>query len=288
MGRKVLLLDKEIYGEYFKGLILPEEREKLENEETFLIGAMEDGNPLGAVLWELEASRARLLSIAVESKHRRMGIGTALLRYSMKVLRQLECYGVYAITLPEEEATAGLLKSFGMVSEAEESASFKVTLEDVQNIKHFRGNSSHTIALREVLPSCYGYFLNQYFSMDSSMFEKKMFEQECSRFIVRNQKILAGIFVEKEENTLSVAWLHSVSNKPEDLLYLLQDAVKEAIKIYDGDTVITFTCFSETLLKIIQKLFGEKIECNAVQKWSMFGSEFRLAQAVTSPWERGE
>ena len=35
MDRKVLLLDKEIYGEYFEGFILPEAREKLEKRILF-------------------------------------------------------------------------------------------------------------------------------------------------------------------------------------------------------------------------------------------------------------
>lgn len=277
MDRKVLLLDKEIYGEYFEGLILPEEREKLEKEESFLIGAIEDGNPVGAALWELETNKVRLLSIAVESNHRRMGIGTELLRYSMKVLHQLDCHGVYAITLPEEEAVANLLKSFGMVAEAEESASFKISLEEVEKIKYFQSNSNHTVSLKEVLPSTYSHFLNQNFSMNTEMFRKELFEQECSRFIVRDKKIVAGIWVEKEEQELSVAWLYSVSNKPEEVFYLLQDAVREAKNRYDKDTVIIFTCYSETLLKIIQKLFGEKLECTALQKWSMSDSRFRLA-----------
>lgn len=288
MDRRVLLLDKNSYGEYFKGLILPEEQEKLEKEETFLIGAMEDGIPVGAALWEIEMSSVRLLSIAVEKTHRRMGIATAILRYSMKVLHQLDCYGVYALVLPEEKEVAELLKAFGMKSEAEESASFKITLGELEKEKYFQGNSNYTIALKDVLPSSYNNFTNQYFAVNSDLFEKELFEQDCSRFIVREEKIMAGIFVEAEENELSVAWLHSVSDKAEDLFYLLREAVWEAVKKYSKETVISFTCYSEALLKIIQKLLGEKAERSGIQKWSLSDSAFRLAETSASAWEKGE
>jgi N-acetylglutamate synthase-like GNAT family acetyltransferase len=288
MDRHVLLLDKNIYGEYLKGLILPEAWEKLEKEETFLVGALEDEIPVGAALWELETTSARLLSIAVENEHRRRGIGTALLRYSMKVLHQLICDGIYAITLPEEEAAARLLESYGMTSEAEASASFKTTLEDVEKVKYLQGKNSHTIALEEVSQSNYNYFLNQYVSMDNRLFQKELFEQTCSRFIVREQQIVAGIFVEKEESGLSVAWLHSATNKAEDLIYLLQDAVGECTRIYPKDTVIRFTCYSDALLKIIHKLFDGKIEFDLVQMWSMSDGKFRLAETSMSEWEKGE
>lgn len=288
MDRRVLLLDKEKYGEYFEGLILPEEREKMKEEENFLIGAIEDGIPVGAALWKLEMNRVRLLSIAVEGQRQRLGIATAILRYSMRVLHQLNCDGVYALVLPEEEAVAGLLKAFGMTSEAEESASFKITLGEIEKEKYFQGNSEHTIALKDVSQSTYNNFTNQYFSANPDLFEKELFEPDCSRFIVREQKLMAGIFVEKEENELSVAWLHSVSDKAEDLIYLLREAVKEAVKKYSKDTVITFTCYSEALLKIIQKLLGEKAERDAIQKWSMSDSAFRLAETSVSAWEKGE
>ena len=289
MDRQVLLLDKNTYAEYFKGLILPEEWDKLEKEETFLIGAIEDDMPVGAVLWELdETNRVRLLSIAVGSKHRRMGIGTALLRYSMKVLHQLNCDGVYAILLPEEEAAARLLESYGMTTETEESASFKITLEEVEKVKYLQGKNYHTIALKEVSQSIYNYFLNQYVSVDTSLFKKSLFEQDCSRFIVREHQIVAGIFVEKNESGLSVAWLHSATNKAEDLFYLLQDAVKECIKIYPKDTEIIFTCYNDALLKIIHKLFEGKIEFDSIQMWSMVDSKFRLAETSMSEWEKGK
>ena len=288
MDRQVVLLEKSIYGEYLKGLILPEVWEDLENEETFLIGAIEDGVPLGAALWKLETTSVRLLSIVVESKHRRMGIGTALLRYSMKVLHQLNCDGVYAVTLPDEEAAAKLLESFGMSSEAEASASFKTTLEDVEKVKYLQGNNCHTVALKEVSQGIYNYYLNQHVSLDNRMFQKSLFEQDCSRCIVRDRQIVAGIFIEKEENGLSVAWLHSATNKAEDLIYLLQDAVREGIRIYPKDTMIRFTCYSDALLKIIHKLFDGKIEFDSIQMWSMSDAEFRLAETSMSEWEKGE
>ena len=288
MDRQVLVLDKNMYGKYLKGLILPEVREKLEKEETFLIGAFEDEIPVGAAFWKLETTNARLLSITVASKYRRRGIGTALLRYSMKVLHQLICDGIYAITLPEEEAAARLLESYGMRSEAETSANFKITLEDLEKVKYLQGKNSHTIALEEVSQSNYNYFLNQYVPEDDRLFQKSLFEQTCSRCIVREQQIVAGIFVEKEEHGLSVAWLHSATNKVEDLIYLLQDAVGECARIYPKDTVIRFTCYSDALLKIIHKLFDGKIEFDLVQMWSMSDAEFRLAETFMSEWEKGE
>ena len=288
MDRQVLLLDKNIYGEYCKGLILPEAWEDLEKEETFLVGAIENGISLGVALWELETTSARLLSIVVESEHRRKGIATALLRYSMKVLHQLNCDGVYAIILPEEKAVAKLLESFGMSSEAEESSSFSITLQDVEKIKYFQGKNCHTVAIKEIPQGVYNYFLNQNVSLDNRMFEKSLFEQDCSRCIVRERQIVAGIFIEKEDNGLSVAWLYSATNKAEDLFYLLQDAVRECVRIYPKDTVIRFTCFSDALLKIIHKFFDGKIKFDLIQMWSLSDSEFRLAESSISEWEKGE
>ena len=118
--------------------------------------------------------------------------------------------------------------------------------------------------------------------------EEHSFCQNILQLLFGGVGIVAGIFVEQEEEELSVAWLHSDSNKIEDLLYLFQDAICIAMKKYSGDVLITFTCYSDTLSKIIQKMFKTKIESNAIRRWSMSGSEFRLAKSTVSAWERGE
>lgn len=277
MDRKVLLLDKEIYGEYFEGFILPEAREKLEKEDTFLIGAIEEGEPVGAAVWQLETVSARLMSIAVTEEKRRNGIGTALLSHSMKVLRQLNINGVYTMTLPEETEAAGLLASYGMKLESEVSAHYRITLSDLKNVSYLQSKKLHTEALKGVTNGQFYNFVNDNFAMGSGLWKRELFEEECSRVVVKDNKIVAGIFVEPEEE-LSVAWLYSNSNKTEDILHLFQDAVSIAIKKYAEDTVVSFTCYSDTLTKIIQKMLGDKVENMAIHKWGMYGSEFRLAK----------
>lgn len=278
MERQVLLLDKENYGSYFEKLIYADVYEQLGKEEVFLIGALEDGEMVGAAVWELETGRARLLSIVVAEEKRRTGIGMALLSQSMKVLRQLHIDGVYTMTLPEETAAEGLLKAYGMKTEAELSAHYRIKLEDMKDVSYLRSEKLHTKELKEILNGQFYAFVNEYFSMDTDFWKRELFEEECSRVVVKDRKIVAGIFVEQEEEELSVAWLHSESNKIEDLLHLFQDAVNTALKKYSGDTVIAFTCYSDTLSKIVQKMFGNKMQSMAIKKWSMSGSEFRLAK----------
>lgn len=288
MERQVLLLDKESYGSYFEELIFENAYEQLGKEEVFLIGALEEGEPVGAAVWELETGRARLLSIAVTEEKRRKGIGTALLSQSMKILRQLHIDGVYTMTLPEETAAAGLLEAYGMKTESELSAHYRIKLEDMKNVSYLQSKKLHTEALKDLSDGQFYAFVNERFSMDTDLWKRELFEEECSRVVVKDYKIVAGIFVEQEEEELSVAWLHSDSNKIEDLLYLFQDAICIAMKKYSGDVLITFTCYSDTLSKIIQKMFKTKIESNAIRRWSMSGSEFRLAKSTVSAWERGE
>lgn len=285
MERSVTIIDREDCGEYFEGLILPEVYEKIHKEGVFLIGAIEEQNPVGAAVWEIEESRAQLASIGVAKDHQRQGIGTALLRYSMKVLHQTSCLGVYTLTLPGEEAADGLFRSFGMTSEEGGSMRYSIKLGDIADTRSMQGKEGRTRPLKEIPDSLYFSFVDQMYNLDESLFAKNLFDPDCSRFVVRDKRIGAGIFIEKEVDGLSVAWLHSVTSRPEDLMALFQEAVGAGVKKYSKDAQISFTCYSRLLRNVAEKLFGDRMKKESIHQWSLCGYRYRLADTEKSRWE---
>lgn len=288
METEVLLLKKERYGTVFQGLILPEAYERLPEEEVFLIGATEDDVPVGAAVWKLESDIAQLLSIAVIEDHRRQGIGTAMLQKSISSLRQLNCMGAYVTTGDEDIQLNGLLHSFGMEKTSDDAASFCVKLEDAAKVRALYSEKLHTLSLKDVPNNVYHYFVGRTFKRDGNLWDRELFDSECSRFIISDKKIVAGIFVENKKGELSVAWLHSNSNKPIDLIYLFQDALTMARKKYAPDTPVYFTCFGTPFMKLVEKLLGDKVQITPIQKWSLTGYKFRLSGLEPEEFENRE
>lgn len=274
---EVKLLNKEQYSQDFKGLILPEVYERLREEDVFLVGAIEGDVPVGAAVWKLESEIAQLLSIAVAQDHCRQGIGTEMLQKSIATLRQLSCMGAYVTTGKEDIQLNALLQSFGMEKSPDEAASFCVKLEDAAKVRAFQGEKFHTVALKDVPNNIYHYFVGRTFKLDRDLWDRELFDPECSCFIVRDKKIEAGIFVEYAKEELSVAWLHSNSGRPMDLIYLFQDAISMAGKNYAPDTPVHFTCFEPSFLKLVEKLLGDKVRITPIHKWSLTGYKFRLS-----------
>ena len=276
MELQIELLEKEVYQTCFEGLILPEVYEQLGREEVFFIGAIDGADPVGAVVWELEPEMGRLLSVAVAKDYQRQGVGTALLQKSMMVLRQLNCSGVYGVTLPGEEAVSGLLRSFGMREEPGDAAYFRIRLADAVNLPLLQGNSLHTVALKDLPDNIYYYYINRFFPQDTDLWSKERFDPDCSRFIVRDSDIVAGIFIEEGEEELSIAWLHFISEKPAELMLLFRDAAAEGRKKYPEDGMLGFTCYKPSLVKIAEKMFGDKLQEVRIRQWSLTGYEFRI------------
>lgn len=287
MERSVRICNRAREGEFFRGLILPEVYPEMEKDEVFLVGAEEEDEPVGAALWRLEENMASLLSIGVAKEHQRKGIGTALLNCSMRLLRQMNCPGIYALTQPGEEAAAGLLQSFGMTAE-EGAIHYSISLADILKAKNMQTSGCHTKALQELTNSQYDVFVNRCFGGEAHRWKRDFFDSVCSRFILQNQRICAGIFVEKEEEELSVAWIHSTSRRPEDILYLFQDSAVNGMECYGESTLVRFSCFDEPLQKIVEKLFGEKMVRTSLEMWSLSGYRYRLSGRGQSAWEMEE
>lgn len=276
-NRVVTIIDKETHAEFFSELILPDVYAQLHKNELFLVGAIENTFPVGAAVWEIDAGLVRLLSIAVDPDHRRQGIATDLLRMSTNIIHQLDCYGIYALTFPEENEVNCLLSSFGMIKRTEESQYFRTDLGRLLQVPVMKSNSMHTLPLKELSDYQYHSFINLTFSSNPSLWDRQLFDCDCSRVILEKNSVLCCILIEKLQNELSVAWLHSQGGKPEYLLHLFRDALAAGSRKYPHDTTISFTCYSELLNAIIKKLLGDATEAATVNRWELTDLMFRKA-----------
>lgn len=112
--------------EAFAGLVMPDVLDRLEDPEVFLIGAVDGNTPVGAAVLEVWQGRAQLLSIAVAEDHRRKGVGSALIRHCVRMLRRTSVSALYAVLMPEETRTAALFAAQGM-TDTESGAFYRFT-----------------------------------------------------------------------------------------------------------------------------------------------------------------
>jgi ribosomal protein S18 acetylase RimI-like enzyme len=84
----------------------PEElRKKLERDpDLFLVAEDKGGQMIGAVLGGYDGRRGLVYHLAVETSHRRQGIGRMLMEALEERLKQKGCYKSYLLVAPDNDA----------------------------------------------------------------------------------------------------------------------------------------------------------------------------------------
>lgn len=268
--------------EAFSGLILPDVLSRLTDPAVFLIGAAEGDQPVGAAVLALEPDRAQLLSIAVETAHRRQGIGSALLRQCVRLLHRTSIQALYATLLPEETDAAALLAAFGM--EAQDAGiCCRLTLEDALRQTALRGSTPKTYPLSEVPSTLLRQYLHDSFPNGQPAGTQERFDPQISRLRVEDGRI-TGCLLATVGAQISVEWFASQSSDALTPLYLLRGALAAAEASCPPETPVLFAVYEPAVCQLTEKLFPDAQRI-PVQSWELADGPFRLTDTTPQGWE---
>lgn len=284
MEHGVYLIHRPEQRAAFRGLILPAVFDRLEEDPVFLIGAVENGAPVGAAVMELEPARARLLSIAVAEDRRRQGVGTALLRQCVRALRRTTIQSFYAILTPEEQSAADLFAAFGMTGSDAESAYYRLPLADMTGQAVLSGSTGKALPLEKVSHVQTRDYLRQTFPGDPALSREGTFDPKLSQLLVEDGQITACLLVEREDGAVSVSWMASQSREKLALLYLMRGALAAASAACPPETEVRFATYEPAVAKLIGQLFPQA-EAYPIQSWELSDGSFRLTDTTPTGWE---
>ena len=284
MSRTVCLIRDPDQGKAFSGLILPDVFPRLEEPPVFLVGAVEGRRPVGAAVLELEPGRAQLLSISVAEDCRRRGIGTALLRQCVRVLRRTSVQTLYGVLAEEEEAAEHLLRAFGMETPGTPGAHYSFEAKAVARIAALRGAHPGVFPLNMASNIHFRSYLRKAFPADPSAGSRTNFDPQISQVLVENGLITACLLAEKEPDGFSLGWFSSFSRDKWALLYLLRGAVEAS----PPDARIHFAAYDPAVIQLADKMLGGAAEKMTIREWALAGGRFRLTDTTPTGWEEDD
>ena len=265
------------------GLILPEVLPRVEEASVFPVGAVEEDRAVGAAVMALERGRARLLSIAVSEKHRRQGIGTALLRQCVRMLRRTTIQDLYAILTEDELDAAALLASFGMTQSAAPGAYYSFPLDSALEQSVLNGTARGSVPLASVPNGAFRDYIRTAFPADTTLGQRTLFDPEISQVLMENGRVTACLLAERSE-MLSIGWLASRSREKLAPLYLLRGALSAASAVCPPETPVQFAAYDETVMQLTEQLLP-RAEKHLIQSWELAGGAFRLTDTARTGWE---
>ena len=285
MDHGVYFIKDSSQREAFSGLVLPDVLPRLEDRAVLLIGAVEGNLPVGAAVMELEASRAQLLSIAVAADHKRKGIGSALLRQCVRMLRRTSVQSLYAILTEEETEITALFSSFGMKPAEEAGAYYRFSLDSALQQSVLGGTHHRVIPLEGAFGIQLRDYLGRTFHNGPAAVQAAEFDPKISQVLIENGQITACLLMEYVDEMLSVSWLSSQSREKLAVLYLLRGALQAAAAVYPPETQVQFATYEPAVAKLTEQLLPQA-EKTSVRSWELAYSGFRLTDTTPAKWER--
>ncbi len=284
MKRGVYLINNPEQKSAFFGLILPEVLPRMEENNVFLIGAVEEDHAVGAAVMAVEAMGAELLSIAVTEGHRRQGIGSALLRQCVRVLRRISIQSLEALVLEDETEASALMEAFGMECSGEGAAHYEISL-GAKELDVLLGKAACVVPLKEIQDYQYRNYMKKAFPAEGNLSNREAFEQNVSQVFVEDGQIVASLLAEKTEDGISLGWFSSWKKEPKVPMWLLRGALKEARERYPQEIKISFAAFEPSVIRLADKLLGNAVEKLEVRRWRLSDYRFRLKDTTPCGWE---
>lgn len=284
MEHVVCLIRSSDQRRAFAGLILPDVLPRLEEPTVFLVGAVEGRQPVGAAVLELEPGRAQLLSIAVAEDRRRQGVGSALLRQCVRVLRRTSVQCLYAVLTAGFQAAEALLRAFGMEGSDEAGAYYRFSAEVVASISLLQGNRPGVVPLAQISRMQLRAYFHKVFPADPSVGERQQFDPHISQVLVEQGQITACLLAEREGEEVSLGWLSSSSRDKWALLYLLRGMAAAC----PPKTPIQFVAYDPAVRALADKLLGDAADKQPVRQWTLSGGRFRLTDTTPRGWEEDQ
>lgn len=288
MGHSLYLIRNPEQIAAFSGLVLPEVFPRLEEQSFYLVGAVEGNMPVGAAVLELKQGRAQLHSIAAAADHRRQGIGSALLRQCVRVLRRTSIQTLYTVLPPEETEAEALLSAFGMEPSDNGETYYRFTLDAAAKLDTLRGPVHKAIPLEEASSMLFRDYIRKAFPADPSVGKREQFDPKLSQVFLEDKGITACLLVEREQQGFSIGWLSSRSRDKLAPLYLLRGTLAAAVSSFPPEAVVDFAAFDPAVVRLADKLVGEAAEKIPLRQWKLEGYRFRLTDTTPKGWEENQ
>lgn len=268
----------------FSGLILPDVVSRLEEPCIVLVGAIEGNVPVGAAVMEIEPGRAALLSIGVAEDRRRLGIGSALLRQCVRVLRRTSIQSLYAVLPSDVIEAEALFLSFGLTTSASSGVYYSFPLETAFRSENLNGAVKSVISLNRVSQVLFRGYIQKVFTSDPTVGKKEYFDPDVSYVYMENDTITACLLAECTD-TISISWLSSQSKGQMAPVYLMRAAMTAAKKKFPPETVVDFTVYEPEVVRFVDKLLGETVKKYPIRQWNLTDHRFRLIDTTPTGWE---
>lgn len=282
MSHGIYLIRESAQAKAFSGLILPDVLPRLEEPSVYLLGAVDRNCPVGAAVLAMEGGCAQVLSIAVPPDWQRKGIGSALLRHCIRLLRRTSIQMLYAVLTPKETDAAALFAAFGM-KPSEAGAYYRFTLADAAAQGSLRGSTAQTVSLSEVPSGLLRSYLRSSFPGDPTAATVR-FDPQLSQVCLEEMRP-SGCLLVTADDELSIDWLASQSGDKLTPLYLLRGALAAAAAVYPPDMVVTFAAYTPTVCRLANTLLPHTAAV-PIQSWELNDGPFRLTDTAPAGWEK--
>lgn len=269
----------------FGPLLDEEARELAERDECLIVGACVDKQAAGAAILLLDediSGSGQILHFFVSDKFRRMGVGTELLNRCLRILRQFAVSTMDCVVMGEtsEGSREGDLEQFftawGMEKDPDEGVAGSFTLDDVAEAgKLGENDTAACIPLGKIKPV----ILDK--GRDGLIYngDWQQADQELSFAYVTDQKLRAVFLVRERAGSLFVEWMEvEKGGNPKWLLSLMERSLSIAGKRYPGNTLVRFTAWNESAIKLIDYLLRPRLNTTKISRYSISDEAFRLKE----------
>lgn len=251
----VCLVSKERW-ELFRPLIPAELHSQMEEENVFLVGAIEENKAVGAAVLELGELTLELLSVVVAPAWRRRGVGASILLRCTALAQEISVRAFEVAAPSSMTELEGFFSSLPWLRCEPASSYVEVQVGDLKKIPLLAGGAPNAIPLEQVPILAYRDYLRKTFPEDPTQCLRQDLDLRVSQAIVKNGEIRACALVMPSEDGVSLSWLHNTSSDKLAVLILLRAAVAAVCTYYPEDASIQFSVDSEQLESFSEKLLA--------------------------------
>ncbi|MCR5093417.1 MAG: GNAT family N-acetyltransferase [Lachnospiraceae bacterium] len=244
------------------------------DEAAISVGITEDGMPIAALLFQvLDDGNCEILSICVDSEHRRQGFATELLVKAADFLaEETECSRFicrYDVRDDAEDSFTGFLEYLGFTITRLPGGCFVTTIGELKQVRELEGGAAGCVSFAK-LTTMQKKQLREASETLAELMDEEMSEEageesvretieENLSCVIYDDKTIRSyvIFTTDPEDpeALSVAWAET-SGTPADMLFLMRHAM-HAAAAYPDDKKIYIPVVNERSERLVEKLLGD-------------------------------
>lgn len=249
-------------------LILTEEAlEKLSQgaTDTFALGAIEDGMPVGAVAVICTPPAGRLCSLYVVEEYRKRGIGSALCFEALQTVMIQEGLDMFVASFSEQAGT-DVFRSFfeSMFFEIEESGTdYTITVGDALDapgIKKLGQMKAEAVPYSELLGREKKLLLLEDTDL-SDYVNRKQLREDLSYVLLDEgrTKIKSCIVFAEDRGELVLVWAHS-SKDPASMIKLTACVVRRIGESEEPGRLVHLPAINEQSTELLKYLLGDRMQ----------------------------